>query len=71
MNVNDTMLNLYLAHERLTELTFKLQAQGRAMAASELLRESQTLGRQLTQLEGVLGDYAQDIAVVNAQVASQ
>lgn len=67
MNINKTMLALYIAHERFTNLAEQLEKHGHAMAAAELVRESKALGRQLMQLEGVLGDYRIDIAAVQHQ----
>lgn len=62
MNVNNTMLATYIAHERLQSLAQHLKEQGCKMAAAELKREADKLGRQLIQIEGVLSDYEIDIS---------
>ncbi|TMU24578.1 hypothetical protein E0L35_10080 [Halomonas sp. ATBC28] len=62
MNIDSTMLAIYLAHEQLTNLAEQLEQQGFSMAAAELVRETKALGRQAMQIEGVLGDYPTEIA---------
>ncbi|SDI51405.1 hypothetical protein SAMN04487867_10839 [Vreelandella titanicae] len=71
MNVNKTMLGLYEAHAQLENLAAELQVQptqNSQMAGEELKREVEKLGRQLTQIEGVLGD--NDLAIVATLAAA-
>lgn len=71
MNVNKTMLGLYEAHAQLGNLAAELQVQptqNSQMAGEELKREVEKLGRQLTQIEGVLGD--NDLAIVATLAAA-
>lgn len=62
MNINTTMLLLWNNHQKLEYLAQELGRNGFGIAQSELNREQIELGKRLMQIEGVLGQYQQDIA---------
>tara|TARA_R110000751_G_scaffold182685_4_gene289494 strand:- start:709 stop:1002 length:294 start_codon:yes stop_codon:yes gene_type:complete len=62
MSVITDMYGLYVLKDRFAYLAKKLDEQGYEMAAAELKREVDTLGRQLLQIHSVLDDYQVDIA---------
>lgn len=67
MNVDTTMNGMYVHHQRLEHLAETLATAGHKMAAEELRREVYKLGCQISQVEGVLGDYKIDIAAAQHQ----
>lgn len=62
MNIQITMHALYVVKARFDYLAKQLNDQGHEMAATELLRESDKFGCQLSQLDSVFDDYQVDIA---------
>lgn len=60
------MYALFEHKEDLTALAAKLQGAGFRMAAEEVEREARLLGERAGQLAGVLDDYRQDIAAIQA-----